>query len=140
MRCGELWRRQACLAIRGPQRERSGSFWLSLRASISAGACDGKISAFQRPRIMPASPLTDHYQFDILHLAPTGRGDRMQLDQLNRRELIALIGGATMSWPLAARAQQAAMPVVGFLRDTSLAPFAHIVAPFRQGLKEAGFA
>jgi putative ABC transport system substrate-binding protein len=58
---------------------------------------------------------------------------------MRRRDFIAALSSAAVAWPLAARAQQPAMPVIGYLSSTSSGPYAPFVAAFQEGLKETGF-
>ena len=75
----------------------------------------------------------------VRELSPSACGVKMYSDQMKRRDFIALLGGAATAWPLAARAQQRTLPVIGILGDSTAESVTTRLLAFMRGLKETGF-
>src|SRR5262249_54584936 len=73
------------------------------------------------------------------HSARYAPRSRRRGDRVKRREFISLVGGAAVAWPIAVRAQQPAVPVVGFVDARSAEGSSHYGAAFRKGLEETGY-
>jgi hypothetical protein len=100
-------------------------------------AKNGPTAAIDRIAVPQRSdPCLDSHRSGMLSRPPPGH--RMQFDQLGRREFITLLG-STAAWPLAARAQEARMPVLGVLGSASETDYATTTAALRRGLNEAGY-
>src|SRR5271166_4768190 len=74
-----------------------------------------------------------------MRCGPRNQWRHMRINQLRRREFITLLGNAVVAWPLAAHAQQPAMPVIGLLSALSEKQASELLVMFRRGLKEVGF-
>ena len=99
---------------------------------IGNNVCIGWHRLLLRHRPRDGSVVSSHHGMNDLQ--PEGH----MASYIGRRKFLATLGGAVATWPLAARAEQPALPVVGFIRDGSADANARNVAAFRKGLNETG--